>query len=649
VDQRGAPISGAHVKLVQRIRGVGRENRTGMQRVADHLRTDGNGRYEFKGLWPGDQYTAQVHASGYAKGQTSAAVADAGRTTAFPDVRLARTNLSVSGIVLGPTGEPLTGVELFSPDGPKRFSTRSGPDGRFTLTGFYDAAGFLFARAHGCRLAAMSVRPGDAVTVRMKPNAWEALPPISAEHRAADQKLTRHLLTRLWEGRVKAGYGGNAMEAMARFDPATARRWRDEERTRTGGKTTYTATMDAATRDERLMALAAGDIDDALAELEKVPGITGFWEVTRFGERLLAVDQAKAARVAEEAVVRARRGEGDEKVMWLAAAGELAARAGNTAGGWAVLREAAELAEKLPPTGKTGATRGYAASRVARFDWPRAEKLLDPLDDPSDFNRYLKAAAARLAVDDLPAASKLFGRLRPERGFTRWEAQTAVAIAVARQQPDAAESLVESIMAPVYRVRGRLALAAALGDRGRAWKLIDAAIDECETDRSAFSGWSSSGEAAGLGVHVAVKAQALGHPDTRGILDRALALRSAGSAYSGRPDERLDVLVYLAATTALVEPATARSLLACVAPPDEYPGLAVGRDRNWLFALALADPDRAMALVDRLIDESKPQADGRPALGRTGLIELTLILTKRDRFAELATFTGGFRDDWYED
>src|SRR5207253_9935703 len=123
------------------------------------------------------------------------------------------------------------------------------------------------------------------------------------------------------------------------------------ELNRTDGKTDWTSTINGVARERTLIETAKVDVDEALALLQKSKGINGFWEVHRLGEALLTVDKAKAARVAEEAVVRAREGNGAARVTWMGAAGDLAVRAGLTASGTKVLQEAAELAEELPREG----------------------------------------------------------------------------------------------------------------------------------------------------------------------------------------------------------------------------------------------------------------------------------------------------------
>ena len=114
------------------------------------------------------------------------------------------------------------------------------------------------------------------------------------------------------------------------------------------------------------MALIQGTKGDAYPEALALAG------------RLLPVDKAKAARIAEESAVLARRYGFPDRVSQLAKVGELVAKAGNVAGGKKLLAEAADLADKLDVSGsdRNSLAAGMAVARLALYDWPRAEAML---------------------------------------------------------------------------------------------------------------------------------------------------------------------------------------------------------------------------------------------------------------------------------
>ena len=135
----------------------------------DTATTDAEGRYAFSGLWPREGYHVHVTADGYAEAEGKRLEATAGEVKEFADVKLIRASLSVSGVVLGRDGKPVAGAEVLGVDGPARFTANSAADGTFTLTGYYEGAGFVFAKKAGYRLAAVAVVPGGPERVTVTP------------------------------------------------------------------------------------------------------------------------------------------------------------------------------------------------------------------------------------------------------------------------------------------------------------------------------------------------------------------------------------------------------------------------------------------------------------------------------------------------
>jgi hypothetical protein len=495
------------------------------------------------------------------------------------------------------------------------------------------------------RFAAVPVTPGNkkrvTVTLTKATEPPTAQPEITAEHRDALDRLTRHALTLVWDSHATFGYGGNALEDMARIDLATAKRWRDEQKARTNGKTDFSRLINRVIREKSLFDIAKADLDEALAMTQGLKADDGYSEAVRLGERMLAVDKDKAARLAEEAVVRARQLGIPNKLWSLAAAGNLAARAGNAVGGKKVMLEAAGLAEKLTLEANSLNTLavGLVAANLAPYDWPKAESLLKLLKDSGEYNRFLSAAVARLARTDLAKTKQLLDRFEPSNSSELQTGRLRVAFAIAKEKPDEAVKLVNSLREGAYRVQGYIQLARILAPthKPRAIKLIDTAFDEMERNAEAFRSWSNFGGRAGLAAIGAVRAKEIGYPDVAQLVARTLAMRDpAQDLWSLR--ERENNVMNLAAVLACIDPATARNLLASIAPVDEFIEKAVSQQREWLFALALADPERATKLADKLIDRAKNTRGGRNPLSNTGLVELGSILTADDRLEALTIY-----------
>jgi len=476
------------------------------------------------------------------------------------------------------------------------------------------------------------------VTVTLRKTSEPPGPAPSMEgYEAALTKFTRSLMEKLWADREQmGGFERNVFRDMARFDPATARRWRDEEKKRTGGKVDLTRLLDEADLEQNLLALAREDLDELLARLPK----GNRWDVDRVAKlagQLLVVDKAKALRAAEEAAVRARALDPGERPWGLAHAGDVAIRAGNEAGGKKLFAEAVELAARFPED--KDYYRGWVAAAAVPHDEPAAFRLIDKIADADRFNEAVGAMVGRLAETDPDRAEALFAKLRAGRNSSPSSARLALGFKLAATDPARAEKVVSATPDAAYRLLGQARLAALIApkDRPRAWRLIDQAMDTLEKDSEAVRGWSSTGGAPGFAALVAVRAREAGHPDVAGLVARALALR-VSYAWESRKDRDEHALA-LATALAFVDPATARVLLAGIAPPAEFAKRATRESRDWLFAAALADPEHAGAVVDAIWTAAKERRDGGSATSNTGLIELTSILTgPGDRMANLAHF-----------
>ena len=649
-DAAGQPLAGAKATLTHWVNGVGHSSSMSTVGSIVDATADAQGRFAFTALWPTDRYTLQITADGYAPAIGQETRGEAGQTHDYGTIKLARSSLVVAGVVRDAVGKPVAGAELFAIDGPERVATTSAADGSFSLAGYTAAPGWVFAQKPGYRLAAVPVTPGQkqpaAVVIRSIDAPPAAPPAVSAEHKAALDRFTRHLLTRMWEARDRTTSGPFAIADMARFDLATAKKWRDEEKARPGGKD-YSGYLSAEERGDKLFATAVADIDEAVALIQGTKG-DAFASTLALAERLLPVDKAKAARIAEEAAVLARRHGLPDRVYDLARVGELVAKAGNVAGGKKLLAEAADQAEKLDASGRgrTPYLIGAVVCRLAPYDWPRAEAMLATFKNPSEYNRWLAASAARLSERDLSKAEALLTQFKPANSFDLAYARLKIATRVCADRPAEAERLVAAVTESAIRFQGYVALARkyAPTDKARAARMIDRAFAVLDAERDDLSRWGSSGGRSGLAAVAIARAAETGYPDLANLVNRALALRPIGNDAHGL-DEKRGKLVNTAAALALTDPDSARRILTTFAPPDAYVEQALSQSRDWLFALALADPDRATALVDKIFERAEARRpDGGAPLSLTGVIELGTILTAPDRLIELENYGSLLRE-----
>jgi hypothetical protein len=348
--------------------------------------------------------------------------------------------------------------------------------------------------------------------------------------------------------------------------------------------------------------------------------------VLKLGAELLATDKAKALRAAEEAAVRARALGPLYRGWILALAGDLAIKAGNAAGGKKLLAEAAELTGQQPADREHSQFRNEVAFALAPHDEAAALRLIDGYADPDEYSWALAGIIDRLAAVNPDRAEALLVKLRPQAGNADSEARLAIAYRVAAADPDRAERLVNGVPRAAYRVMGLARLATLVQDHKRAWKLIDRAMALIEEHPDDLRGWSNYGGEPSIAAVVVVRARAVGHPALAELVGRVLALRPTES-YQPQKAARDNGTVSLAVVLSFADPATARALLAGVAPPAEYARRAAGERREWVLAAALADPDGAKAVVEAVLAAAKARRGGAEVTSGSGLIELVSVLT----------------------
>ncbi len=158
-DEAGKPIPQAQVGLIAHWHwGSG-----GVSFVSDNRKTDDQGRFEFGGLWPGDEYQIRIQAKDCVSFGSPQMKATPGDTHDFGKIALASANAVVEGRVLDSAGKPVADARVFnSGDGIAPMETRSDGSGRFRLQGFRKGPVFVFAEKEGYRFAGLRTNSGAA-------------------------------------------------------------------------------------------------------------------------------------------------------------------------------------------------------------------------------------------------------------------------------------------------------------------------------------------------------------------------------------------------------------------------------------------------------------------------------------------------------
>lgn len=650
VDGAGRPVAGVAVQMAHSVRylehGSGPIGHGGARQVAT---TGADGRFDSDVLQAGDRYSLSLSAAGYRDVTMAEWSAKVGATHDYGEVRMVHADLSVSGTVTDLTGHPVVAAKVFNnADGPRPCATLTDAAGRFTLAGLYEGPAYVSARADGFRLATVPADAGSTGVVlrlRRESDPPAPAPKVTDADRAAVAKVGRQLLERMWAERARAKDDGQKIvQSMAQIDFPAARRWAAEERERTDGKVDLTPLLDQAGGGRPLVECAREDPEEALALLKSAGGIEGFRTVCDLAGRLLPAAPVPGLRLAEEAVLRARGLPQANRPWALAQAAELVYRAGRRDAARKLIDEAAALAEPLSAEGLDTYTRGMVASRVVLSDPARARRLLDPIADASEFNRWLGQSCVRLAEVDLPTATKWLAELRPGNSLAQYSSRQQIAYRIALRDPSAALDLAQSIEVPTIRALtlAGVALRLASKNRERALETIDLALDRIVSDPVGYS--DDNGGGAGTAAMVLYRARQVGHPDLAGARDRVLAARSP-ERLGPFPANR-DVGVRAALALALTDPDSARPLLARALPSAAYGKLDGYRDRDKLLALALIDPPAARTALDAVLDRAVQAGQG---YHNTGLIELAARLAQADRDLEGVARSAGLIEEFGEE
>lgn len=642
VDDSGLPIRGAQLGLRTdwRVPGgaIGFQLSTGA--------TEDTGHFEFLGLWPGDEYTVHVEAEGFDKYETAEVKGTAGKTHDFGSIVLVGASGFVEGRIVDSAGNPVAGVQVFNAgDAPQPLATTSDAKGGFRLEGLRTGPVYVFAKHEGYRFTSVRTQSGDN-SVQLKLLTKDE--PVPARPRAdypsfeEQQQIARTVLERLWRFGDQ-GRTSTVIASMARLDVEKAMEWSRQM----GGRYDRTVRRIAAER------IAQTDVEEAKALLVE-DGTNSYLQLKRLADRLAASDPAKAMRLTEELTIQARAADQPGRTIFLARTGALIARLGNEQAGRGLIEEAVTMLDKMGSQNSRSRACGGVARAIAPFDLDRALKMLETVTDEDAGKRALVDVAIAAVPQDLAKTQKLLGDME---GWHASSAFVPMAYHLALKRPDDALHFIEEYYErqtqsgdrwankAKAQALGWVAVAIAAGDQPRAWALIDQGLDPFVRP-NIRRGYIASGNYGGQvsqAATLAVLASQVDYPDMDSVIHRVLASRlTTKDEYS--PTRVVESNVAMAMLLALVDPETAREVLASVEPYRKAigsGGSGLGQ-REFLIAWALADPRQVLVRVERELAaaENKPDWD----MSRSGLLNMAEILTvpPPERLKHLSQHLGRF-------
>ena len=639
--QTGAPIEGASVVITWGARHAGAraaERGYGFSIPQPAILTDEQGRFESAALWPDARYKVRIKADGYTRSESSDVNGVAGETRDVETFELERVAATVSGRVVDSSGNGIERVRVFSvDDAPRQPRTTTDENGAFRLTGLLDGPVYVFADKRGYRFTSQRGRSGSGLTITLlrddEPRPPRARPTRRHPTRGAQLQLARILLEETWKrpgARTDPG-ARTLVLAMARIDPAVARRWSAE----------LDGRYDHVVRVELAKRAADRDADEAIALLTDVGDATASTELRLLARKFVESAPDKSLRFAEEALARTRALDEPRRSGAMAQVGAVLLDLGKTEVARAVLSEAAENIRgmRLDSQSLSGWARREVVAGLAPLDFELAASLLDVFEKTADRDRATSRAIVAVARHDHVRALELLSRI--ETRYLHPPAKRSIAYYAARKDPQAAIDIAESITESEYKflAYSQLAVAIAPRDRQLAHSMVDRAMQVLVDSDTAFLGWGIYATQGVYAAHLAMRAGRIGYRDMETLTHRILSMRvdRFGGSSPGGPHA---TQVATAKVLALSDPQAARQLLVDIEPrwkrfeqSESHEGLGRLRRSDWFRAWALADPLHACELVTAEFEGWDNDPDR--ALLKTGVTTVTDLLTlpKRDRSA----------------
>jgi hypothetical protein len=419
-----------------------------------------------------------------------------------------------------------------------------------------------------------------------QPKALAARP---ADYLESQRKLTRALFEQLWalSDDALGDSRGRLLAAVARFDLRLAHKWADDRRSQGGVGASDARRLSTAMAIVDAEEAARDDANKAVAFLAPLSAEDATAALLQLAKRFSGRGDSRSLRFVTEAVSRSKAMPASKRAVALADAGALLLRLDRPDEGKRRILEAADLADALRPDGETQTVRNRVAVRLASIDLKRALTLI-PRQPRAEVNRW---------------RVELLGRL-PPGGGNQWEAVSKLFESVDASSAGILQGAIMSRLTPKPKVDLESIKWSLIG----IWNATQG--DRAYQEYRSSSAW-----------HV-YQARLAGDPNLPETINLALSIRPTTKWFT--PERLAADLAEIAMTLALTDPVTARQVLDQALPAGRPTPGDLGDQRSWLFALALADPERAMPEIARRIERVKTR---KATLSSTSLLELAEVLT----------------------
>jgi beta-lactamase regulating signal transducer with metallopeptidase domain len=571
----------------------------------------------------------------------------------------------VEGRVVDSQGRPAAGATVRqSGDGPVPTQAATDEDGRFRLSGVLAEPAFLFVAKEGYRFQGMPIGVDSSpVEIRIfrtdEPRKPMTTLPSSLS-RSAELKLV-HLLFDAYADRViRQGTRNERWEVfhiLTQLDPGRAL---DLIR-----RNDFAADLEPVEfrRGEAAVELMKKSPDEALDLIAAIrdPNARSY-AYEQAARSLPDGARARKPELLTESLVAGRAiVEPADRVLRLANLGRLWIDLGQSDQGSRLLREAQEVARRLPTTGWSAFARGNLAEELAPIDLPAALDLLKGTEEVREHEQHLGHIAHRLADKSPADAERVLMTMRDHWPYFRDDYTQRVCYRMMAVDPDRAKALAGRMTNYRHKARalGAMALAVSRSKRDRAeparllaeaFAVLDQAAGTKEDQ------WDGLGMACTAAAGLLPIVEQIDPGLVPEYLWRTLALRPPLRSGDSRDGIVLIANTRVAAMVARYDHQVARQIFAGLADRELARVISLPEgDRTFelgaIFTAApFVDPLRAGALLARLPEAGQGSAESSASAARRALIRVLALPPGEPRWRNLErSFLHLWRIDSEED
>ena len=644
VDRAGDPIANATVLISTNYPQATKWLDSGLwlSGGAGRGRTDDNGNFVSGPVWDDLQYSLNVIADGYEKGQSPRLKVEGKKLVEFKPITLSKTKVvSVAGTVVDADKRPLAGVSVYAAGESYQLArTRTNSQGKFNLDGLASDVRYVFADNKDYRFggARISNEPVE-ISLRKYSDPPKGVRSLRESDREVRFETAKELLELAWELPISKRNTSRMgiLEAMSKVDESQAMKMSVQ-----GG-----ANFNYVIQKAKAKKLLETDTEQAIQLLRTLPNRTAIFTSLELAKRAATASRSEtdkktakklldfATEVVKKetqyfsrlAVIYTLIGEHEKaKELNAIVAKQLDVNALNEDQEW----QAEFLATALAPYDFEKAQAFASASgSIASQTYALSDVALAILS--SDQKKSL-AEIEKLSGDS--NAPNIRDRARYRAAFQLIETDPELAIELVYQCEES-DNRAQAL--------GRLAVEVAKTDKAKACKMIDDALTIHRGDSSTGRGWSNFGGAGPFVAALAYQANSIGYPDMESVVWQ---VRAACRANGKKGQERVSATINTARILALVDKFAARDLLNSIAvSTDQIPreNYGVSLYDRWLQAWLLVDYSRGASFIREELLEMKEAGKENPLRYGHGDVFRLLVAAPQDRFKLLMNESGLWR------